>query len=1186
MSLIGTIIVTLVVAATSIVLSELLRPKPDIEDAKPASLGDFTFPTAIEGRVIPLVFGTVQLSGPNVIWWGDFNATKITEKVKTGMFSSKRITTGFAYHVGLQMALCMGQIDQLSKVWIGDTVVATGTVQDGTYTITDYELFGGSKFGQGGVDGVLRVHSGSPTQTASSYLSGFQTPCIPHRDTCYVTWEGGYIGNATTIKPWKFELSRWPNGLGMAGGKEKIGVESNPACILYELMTDDDWGFGLPSSDVSAASLQAAGNTLYTEGNGFSIAIDRGMEALDLLKLLQEQIDGIVYLDPEDGLFKLSLARDDYDIDLVPQLTESNIVEVREFTRGTWEETSNQVRTEFTDRSRDYFGTYGQAHDLGNQRIQGGELVPVTLKFPGCKDKTLATALANREIRQLAIPLAKATIVVDRTFWDVKPNDVLAWTDQNLGFTKLPMRVVRIDYGDLQNGQIVLSLIQDVFKVSASFFGEPDDTLWDPPTQNVAELDEAMVVEAPYGILRRDPDNPGQMDRIWAGARRNTGGEVVFQIYQRNASGTPSGSYTEDSDDITEFLLIGELTNDVSPGREDGTATIAVEDYTGGDSIDDLEAKFTQNAAAADIGSNLVNLVYIDGTNGGEWVGVTSVLDQTSYLDLQGCWRGLLGTAAGSHVAGDKVYLAFVGGDLNQSSIAQSYNVDVQLRARSFHDTTTEGEATVFQLQMDDVARRPYPPTMLEVNTTYYDTTVDADTQKPTTSGLDNRGLHFEWIRRDWLTFDETQGVGTDANSIDDDFPTKDTTRYDVEVYALRDSLLTGLEAHWKLEEASGTRYDETANDYDLSPSGSPGRTTGKVGTYSLDLDAASSQYLEAAASTVLNHTGDFSFAGWFKVDDQTADRTLLSKWDDTTASPQRQYRLYYDNASDRFKFDIRGTATTTVTANSYGAVPASTWVFIYVEHDTTDDVIRIQVNNGYTDEAAHSTGISSSTASFRVGAIIDSGGSDADFMDGQVDSVSAYDRGLTRGERSLLYVGGTGIDYPFAGEVTLLNTGFVASASDAFLSRTDIVEDLDGGLPTDVRVEVDVDHDIDGTVRTALQVLKHEFAITASVLDDDDYLGEMPQNTISWAWLNVPDTGTYTFTIGSDVLATGIVEARINGGGWGTVISTGNTTGTLTSVTAGDTIEARHTEPSISGNVFMQIDPPTSTEGAYAILT
>lgn len=1180
--IITSIVVSLIIAAVSLVLSELLRPKPDVQDAMPPGLGDFQFPTAVEGRPIPVVFGTCQLKGPNVIWWGDFKARKQEERIKTGLWSSKKITTGFEYDVGFQMALCLGRVDEVSKIWIGEKVAASGNVQDGSYNINDKKFYGGGKYGNGGVKGIARVTSGSTFETNSTYLLEHQNPITPHRGVCTVTWEGGYIGNSTSIKPWAFEVKRFPNGLGLTGGKEVVnGADANPACVLYEILTDDDWGFGWPASDVNVAALTTIGNTLHTEGNGFSMVHDRVMEARDLAQLVLDQIDATWFLDHTTGQFTVSLARDDYDVDLVPQILEADVVEVNEFTRGTWEETINQVRVKFSDRDRDYFETYSQAHDLGNQRIQAGEIVSAVKNFPGVKDKSLANFIASRELRQLAVPLAKGTITVNRKFWDLKPNDVVAWTDDNLGFTKLPMRVGRIDYGRLEDGQIKLSLIQDVFKFSAAFFGEPDSTRWTPPSQDVEELDEALVIEAPYAITRRDPEDPENHDRVWVGARRNTGNEVAFRIWQRNASGTPSGAYTEDSDDVVDFLLIGELRADLEPGREDGQATIGLNVVSGGDSLADMQAAFTASPAAADIGSNLVNVVYIDGTNSKEFVGVTSVVNQTTHLDLQNCWRAMMDTVAGSHLAGDKVYLMFAGGDLNQSGIDQPRNVDVQPRANSFTDETTEGEATTFQVAMNNRWRRPYPPTMLEINDVLYDDEVDVDVQRPSTTSLDDRGLNFEWVRRDWQMYDETAGIATDAASIDGDFPSKHSTRYDVEVTALFASL-ADYEAFWRLEEASGTRFDESDNDHDLTDNNTVTQTTGQVGNCAV-FDEANNEYLEASSDDALDFADeDVTFTVWVRVDNKTNPRAVIAKLD--AGADERSYALSYNNTADRFRWAVSsdGTAPTAVDADSLGSPTASQWYFIRVWHDSVNDEIGIQVDNGAKDVASHSGGVHESATPFRLGALLGGSSEDAFQMTGRIDACGCWNRLLSDAEASVLWAAGSGVEPPFS-DVTLWSPGFNSGEASSFLSRTSIVKTLDGGLPTNVRVTVATDHDADGTVRAALQTLSHDFTVGASALDNDTYLGTLSQNEVSFVY-DAPDTGTYDFEIGA-ALSTGAVEARINGGSWTSVIAASSTTGTLGGVTAGDTIEVRHTEASVSGETFLQVDAPTSTAGAFGVL-
>ena len=59
------------VVVITAVISYVLQPKPP--SAKPPSLSDFDFPTAEEGRPIPVVFGRVQVTGPNVVWYGDIS---------------------------------------------------------------------------------------------------------------------------------------------------------------------------------------------------------------------------------------------------------------------------------------------------------------------------------------------------------------------------------------------------------------------------------------------------------------------------------------------------------------------------------------------------------------------------------------------------------------------------------------------------------------------------------------------------------------------------------------------------------------------------------------------------------------------------------------------------------------------------------------------------------------------------------------------------------------------------------------------------------------------------------------------------------------------------------------------------------------------------------------------------------
>jgi hypothetical protein len=69
--------VNLIIGLVLSLVGLLLRPKP--EPPKPNTIGDFNIPITKEGSEIPIVYGTVWITSPQIVWYGDFR----TEPVKT-----------------------------------------------------------------------------------------------------------------------------------------------------------------------------------------------------------------------------------------------------------------------------------------------------------------------------------------------------------------------------------------------------------------------------------------------------------------------------------------------------------------------------------------------------------------------------------------------------------------------------------------------------------------------------------------------------------------------------------------------------------------------------------------------------------------------------------------------------------------------------------------------------------------------------------------------------------------------------------------------------------------------------------------------------------------------------------------------------------------------------------------------
>jgi len=823
----ASLLATLVVAIIVVALTELLRPKPELEDARPAGLGDFQFPTATEGRVIPLIWGTVRLKGPNVVWYGDLEQVAITESIKTGLWDRTRIIVGFEYNVGVQMALCRGPNCVLKQVWIGDDSVFTGTVSnEQTFDIDDLNLFGGAKLGNGGVQATCDFYAGDNPQVVNAYLAGSTdrqlvataaTPTAPrYNGTCYVLAReltsaaataddrGAYVGNSTTIKPWSFEVQRFPALFnGQSAGDNIVNTnDANPVNVIYEILTNEEWGFGFADGDIDLAAFKTAADTVKTEDNGFSFTLTRAIVGTERISELERQIDGVVQLDVATGLWTIVLARADYDIDLVPQVNENNIKSIRDFTRGTWEETTNVIQVQYFKRLDEYKESYAVAQDMGNALIRGGGTVssfkPVTaqMSFPGVKNEALAVNLAWRELRQKTYPLARVSLVLTREFWDLKIGEVIAWTDSNLGFTKLPLRIAKVDLGRLDKNEVKVECIQDVFTFQAASFGDPVATGWTDPVVDLVAFpsDEQLVIEAPRALVVKDPDFAGDdsVAKVFCAARRQ-GSELGFNITQRNSSGTPAGAYTQAGDGVS-FMRIGQLANNLASGTAIPTAEIPLVGTP--DSVNTMNAVFDAGLTPQDLGQDLAQLIY----GNGEFMLVTSAAIDGINLDLQNVYRGVLDSYQKAHTSGTDVYLVFAGASVSDTAFPQGNNVDIELRPFSA-DGAFVGSVTTVALTMSNRIIRPYPPAAVTFDgIAYGDMDVETDG-----AGLNDRSIDMAWLRRRYDNPDEVAAKLADDTTVDA------STEYRVRFY-FDSTELSGSPVDW----AAGTPVPITINREEL----------------------------------------------------------------------------------------------------------------------------------------------------------------------------------------------------------------------------------------------------------------------------------------------------------------------------------------------------------------------------------
>lgn len=479
-------------------LGELLRPKPGIQHAQAAGLNQFNFPTATEDRAIPVVWGICLTEAPNVVWYGDYRAVPITKKVKTGLFSKKRVTVGYQYYIGMHLALCHRGASVL-EVRAGDKVLWTGTALDADVFINLPAVFGGDEK-EGGVVGTFTFASGGPAQAVHPYLASRIGGSVPaFRGVTAAIWQGGYIGTSPYIKPFAFVLRRLPTRLG--SGLHDIGGDANPAEALYEALIDADWGAGLDAGAIDTASFQAAATTLHNEGHGLSMLWDARGGVDKVCEEILRQIDGVFYRDLATGKLGLALARGGYDVQTLPLLDTSTITALTSYSRTGWDETTNEVRVSYTDIDAGHVDRQAVAQDIANWQRQGA-VISSAISYPGCGRAGLAAQLAARDLKALTYPLAKASVSCKRLAAGYVPGDVVRWSWPPLGITDLVMRVQRVDIGTLTDGTVKLDLVQDVFAVADAIYATPPATGWTDPIQPPqAVLNQVLREATAYEVM-------------------------------------------------------------------------------------------------------------------------------------------------------------------------------------------------------------------------------------------------------------------------------------------------------------------------------------------------------------------------------------------------------------------------------------------------------------------------------------------------------------------------------------------------------------------------------------------------------------------------------------------------------------------------------------------------------------
>lgn len=466
------------------------------------------------------------------------------------------------------------------------------------------------------------------------------------------------------------------------------GADMNPAHIIRECLTDSQWGLGYQAADINDTSFQAAAAQLVTEGMGMSLVWDRQMRIDDFIQEIIRHIYATLYVDKSTGLFTLKLIREDYTIGALPQLDESNIIKIDNYSRPSFGDLVNSVTVNFVDSLSNKTNSV-TVQDTALIQLQGS-VVGTTVQYPGFSNYTIAAKAAQRDLISLSTPLLSCTLTAKRGISDFNIGDVfkLYWPD--FSDQVIPMRITEIAFGDGRNNAIKITCMEDIFVVPTSVITSPGIPEWTDPNKPPSPISIKSIVEAPYIELVQ------RLGQSTIDTALSTNPDIGYLLVsagrpdsaiKAEAFEDSSGSYV--SSFYFDFAPAGVLSADIS--KMDSVIVLSLNS--------DLDQIVLGNAAIID--SEIVKVLSITGNS------IT-------------IGRGLFDTVPEIHLAGSKFLLYDINAESNQTQYVYGESLNVKLLPVSSNSTSDITGVTPTTLTFNRRAIKPYPPGNLKISGSYF----------------------------------------------------------------------------------------------------------------------------------------------------------------------------------------------------------------------------------------------------------------------------------------------------------------------------------------------------------------------------------------------------------------------------------------------------------------------------------
>ena len=345
--------------------------------------------------------------------------------------------------------------------------------------------------GSTGVDIETSLEANVPAGARWALFRGRIVPWLPVLTTVTVTERSSFFIAES--------IPKWGNQCTPDGSLDGL-PDANPALMIFECLTNRQWGMSAPDSTIDLPSFEEAAKTLFLEKFGLSMLWLRQMTIEKFIMEVLDHIQGTLFLDPKTGLWTLKLIRGDYDPAELPVLDPSNCEAVNRQRKGEGE-IINEIVISYkdADTEEDLTVTFHDTASIAHI----GEIVSDPRNYYGVRNSRLANQIGARDIRSASYPLFSCDIVANREFRDVRPGSVLRLNWPEDGIEDMVVRVMKVDYGRPGESRVRFNVIEDIFGLPVTTYTSVAESAWQPTDEPPRALTLERFITAPLPLLLR-----------------------------------------------------------------------------------------------------------------------------------------------------------------------------------------------------------------------------------------------------------------------------------------------------------------------------------------------------------------------------------------------------------------------------------------------------------------------------------------------------------------------------------------------------------------------------------------------------------------------------------------------------------------------------------------------------------